>query len=942
MSSSTNSGDVFAGGATTSQHVDAEDDDHFENTTFKLKRTRSLGLLDEFIQPSDADKKDSLENDKLKTEGSDTQVKNSPPEGESDEKTDSKNDSEHTEGDEKEDKSSGMEQSLLTMKSPEMLPHDDTDIQLEPSRHVDYLSHQWDVSDISKSWRYVIQKRKDVANSARLENASWRTWAQRRSNLKTISPEVVNWSKDSDVTWLYGPILKDEDNSDADDDENHKRITTATSAVAGDISIPNTKKKGPKPILKRRTVQDMMISHSNLIKLQLATNRMQDKQRQRQRQQKDIEAQNNENQLHKDNEPPEFDDYDAISAKLNSQYNNINSQNNSMVNLQHLGDTPKTTETETASNTPQSKGTLSENSNQTSDNMTIDTANNTTLPTGTDSTTNASSPIAKDKRHIHFNDEVQQCVAVDEYSDDDEYEEYEDDDYYFDDDVEEYMYENPHDEQAEYEEDDDDNDDDEGGFFLKVRSPSSASISVPGLSSGNKEGNSNNDNTEDTESVSTNNSKVYKNIQILPSTTLNYGSSDEESDEENPYTSSLSHNANNRGYDYYYDYNTVYTVDPNHSIYGSVNRDDAKAPDVVDVPKNITMGSNFDYEIIENEDFEKLPIIDPLVMNTNHVNHPNTNHDNMKIAPNESSNENKVADPSTNNQENEELPAHLLDSSAAPKEKKTPFDLEGSDDDGSDSDSDDGLSISTRNSSQSLAQQVFGNNMTPASNNKEESHYPSSLENPQPVSAHVSSINPRHSSTSVSKQSTSSNSLSQLFFSGGLTKQDEDENNELAKSFFDTSKGLATDSHDPSESSTSSQDATQLQKSLSGTQRKASPLPPHTTSANAFLGAKSPPLENQSAKKTFSFDYESESEDEFVEDITPPVDNTTPSYASLSQVADKNGIRSPSPDVTDANASHLHYNSGNASANHATQNKNIVGQAKGLANHFLGNWKSNE
>lgn len=56
MSSTNNLGDVFTGGATTSQHVEAEDDDHFENTTFKLKRTRSLGLLDEFIQPSDAEK----------------------------------------------------------------------------------------------------------------------------------------------------------------------------------------------------------------------------------------------------------------------------------------------------------------------------------------------------------------------------------------------------------------------------------------------------------------------------------------------------------------------------------------------------------------------------------------------------------------------------------------------------------------------------------------------------------------------------------------------------------------------------------------------------------------------------------------------------------------------------------------------------------------------
>lgn len=87
---------------------------------------------------------------------------------------------------------------------------------------------------------------------------------------------------------------------------------------------------------------------------------------------------------------------------------------------------------------------------------------------------------------------------------------------------------------------------------------------------------------------------------MLPSTNLNYGSSDEESDDENPYTSSLSHNVNNnssRGYDYYYDYNTVYTVDPNHAIYGNCK----KEPDVVDVPENITMGSSFDYDAIDED-----------------------------------------------------------------------------------------------------------------------------------------------------------------------------------------------------------------------------------------------------------------------------------------------------------------------------------------------------
>ena len=80
-------------------------------------------------------------------------------------------------------------------------------------------------------------QKKDVANAARLENASWRTWAQRRSNLKTISPEVVNWSKDSDVTWLYGPILKDDDHVNNENHDSDAIETTATSSVAGDISI---------------------------------------------------------------------------------------------------------------------------------------------------------------------------------------------------------------------------------------------------------------------------------------------------------------------------------------------------------------------------------------------------------------------------------------------------------------------------------------------------------------------------------------------------------------------------------------------------------------------------------------------------------------------------------------------------------------------------------
>ncbi|KAG0686454.1 hypothetical protein C6P40_004077 [Pichia californica] len=98
--------------------------------------------------------------------------------------------------------------------------HDDIDVKDSPNEHVDYLTHKWEEDEISKSWKYVILRRKNVADSARLENASWRTWAQTRLNLKTISPEELNWSKDSDVTWLYGPVIKSSNTNNSNSTSN--------------------------------------------------------------------------------------------------------------------------------------------------------------------------------------------------------------------------------------------------------------------------------------------------------------------------------------------------------------------------------------------------------------------------------------------------------------------------------------------------------------------------------------------------------------------------------------------------------------------------------------------------------------------------------------------------------------------------------------------------
>jgi hypothetical protein len=70
---------------------------------------------------------------------------------------------------------------------------DDSSLEEEPSRHVDYLSHEWKEEDIWTSWRHIVARRGVYENSLRLENASWRTWAKLKGNIGTISPEALNW-----------------------------------------------------------------------------------------------------------------------------------------------------------------------------------------------------------------------------------------------------------------------------------------------------------------------------------------------------------------------------------------------------------------------------------------------------------------------------------------------------------------------------------------------------------------------------------------------------------------------------------------------------------------------------------------------------------------------------------------------------------------------------
>ncbi|KAG6135120.1 hypothetical protein E4U35_004340 [Claviceps purpurea] len=239
--------------------------------------------------------------------------------------------------------------------TPEITEHaeDDTAITNRPSQQVDYLSHNWKEEDIWSSWRYIVSKRGEQANSARLENASWRTWMKARGNLKTISPEQLNWLKDCDVTWLYGPLQCGTKNF-------HQPTGTDPSSVAlsKSDSLVNLNKK---PILKKRSMSEVMLQRSlvsaSLLKQATAA----------------VQAQETRGVLKHNTEKRRITDYYATFP---------------------------------LSVTRGSQGTT-----------------NSSLAVSTDSS-NLPSP-STERKHIHFNEQVEQCIAVN-MKDDDE------DDYYQD------------------------------------------------------------------------------------------------------------------------------------------------------------------------------------------------------------------------------------------------------------------------------------------------------------------------------------------------------------------------------------------------------------------------------------------------------------------------------------------------------------------------------
>ncbi|KAL2871183.1 GATA-like domain-containing protein [Aspergillus lucknowensis] len=127
---------------------------------------------------------------------------------------------------------------------------DDISVEEEPSRHVDYLSYKWPEEDLWASWRYVTGRKAVYSNGVRLENASWRAWAKVKQSLGTVAPEKLNWHKDCDVTWLYGPLKKPGDSAMVP-------VASPPNPTATPSSCPDRK-----PILKKKTTSEAILQRS--------------------------------------------------------------------------------------------------------------------------------------------------------------------------------------------------------------------------------------------------------------------------------------------------------------------------------------------------------------------------------------------------------------------------------------------------------------------------------------------------------------------------------------------------------------------------------------------------------------------------------------------------------------------------------------------------------
>ena len=70
---------------------------------------------------------------------------------------------------------------------------DDSMITHEATQNVDYLSPEWTDEDIWDTRRYIQQRKAQLKNYRRLENALWRGWSKQGKKLPYFPPQLIQW-----------------------------------------------------------------------------------------------------------------------------------------------------------------------------------------------------------------------------------------------------------------------------------------------------------------------------------------------------------------------------------------------------------------------------------------------------------------------------------------------------------------------------------------------------------------------------------------------------------------------------------------------------------------------------------------------------------------------------------------------------------------------------
>ncbi|RAK98142.1 uncharacterized protein BO80DRAFT_457645 [Aspergillus ibericus CBS 121593] len=90
--------------------------------------------------------------------------------------------------------------------SPPLPVRDDLVIEEDAKVNVDYLAHSWTYEDMWATRRHVRQINQGSLVRCRFENALWRAWRASSRQSVRMPAAVIAWDKDSDITWLYGPL----------------------------------------------------------------------------------------------------------------------------------------------------------------------------------------------------------------------------------------------------------------------------------------------------------------------------------------------------------------------------------------------------------------------------------------------------------------------------------------------------------------------------------------------------------------------------------------------------------------------------------------------------------------------------------------------------------------------------------------------------------------